>query len=632
MLACPSWGQTVSSNDRYQAYYDLLMMRTDTAVNKVVFYEKALSCSREYRALLLSTPSNADYYGKTQSVVKELYALVHMGAGFYSQNHQDSLAYEYAKMAVDLAMMKEMSDQGLRNAREYPSLVLFTGSRAFNAGKYEQAIKYLTEYIHVTDESQHPRVLHFLQRAESIVAQQRNIQGIDRDWNKDVPDFDLFAKESIRQGMEKWKQKDPYETVAEFKDRVNEENAKIKQRELQKILMDEYVQRFARKLEISDLQLKPYDADHQSFLIGSPYGDIVLTVPRGDNEARNFADNWSGVKIYNQNFIISNHKLALAGLTFTTPEGKVYQYDNKQALAYNEVHVDANFENLVDYSKLVNSDDHANTPVINEVDITVGTPDVDINIPDYKRVNNNTFAVIIANEHYTEVAPVPMAGNDGRVFAQYCEKTLGLPKENILQYADATIGKMNRAMEDIKNIANAYSQIRVIFYYAGHGIPDEKTHDAYLLPIDADGKNTKFCYSLSQLYGDLASLNAFSVVAFLDACFSGVTADGKSLMTSARGVALKPKQVMPTGNVVVFSAASGDETAYPYEDHGHGLFTYFLLKKLQDSKGSANLGDLASFIIENVKQKSVLINRKSQTPTVSYPIGIQTTWQKMKLR
>jgi hypothetical protein len=104
------------------------------------------------------------------------------------------------------------------------------------------------------------------------------------------------------------------------------------------------------------------------------------------------------------------------------------------------------------------------------------------------------------------------------------------------------------------------------------------------------------------------------------------------LLASARGLALKPRQVMPKGNLVVFSAASGDETAYPYADHGHGLFTYFLLKKLQESKGSTNLGDLASYIIENVKQKSVLINKKIQTPTVSYPSGIQTTWHKLKLR
>jgi len=632
MSACPTWGQSELAADPYQSYQELLMMRNDTAVNKAVFYAKTLSCCQEYKSMLLATPSGLDSYGKTKSVLKSLYSFVRSGAGFYSQHQQDSTALVYAQTAVDIAMMKEMKDEGLRTSPDYPNFVIFVGSRIFNQGKYEDAIRYLTEFIDVTDVSMHPKVLVYLREAEGIVAQQRRNRGVKVDVNKDVPDFDLFAKESIRQSMDKWKQKDPYETLAEYKERVNEENAKAKQQELQKILMDEYVQRFSYKLDISDLQLKPYDADNQSFLIGSPYGDIVLPVPRTDNEARDFAENWSGIKVYNQNFVILNHKLALSELTFATPLGKVYQYDNSKALAYSQTQIDANFRDLVDYSMLVNSDDNSNKTVITQQEIAIGIPDVDINIPDYKKVNDKTFAVIIANENYTQVAPVPMAGNDGRIFALYCEKTLGLPKENILQYPDATYGKMIRAIQDIKNIANAYDQIRVIFYYAGHGIPNESTRDAFLLPIDGDGLHTEVCYPLKRLYDELSSLNTSSVVVFLDACFSGALGDGASLLSSARGLALKPKQITPKGNMVVFSAASGEETAYPYADHGHGLFTYFLLKKLQNSKGSTNLGDLANYIIENVKQKSVLINHKIQTPTVSYPSNIQSMWQKMKLR
>ena len=632
MTACPSWGQDIQQTDPYQSYKELLMMRNDTAVNKIVFYAKTLACCQEYKQLLHATPKGLDSYEKTKSVVKSLYTFARSGAGYFSQQQQDTVAMKCALTAVELAMMKEMEDQGIRNSPDYPNLVMFVASRSFNSGKYENAVRYLTEFINVTDVSQHPKVLVFLREAEGIVAQMRKNKGIQKDEQKDVPDFDLFAKESIRQAMDKWKEKDPYETVSEYKERVNEDNARVKQQEFQKILMDEYVQRFARKLDITDLQLKPYDADHQSFLIGSPYGDIVLTVPRTDNEARDFAENWASIKIYNQDFVIADHKLALGALTFSTPSGKVYQYDNSQALAYSQTEIDANFRDLVDYGKLVNSDENATKTVITKQEIAVGIPDVDINIPDYKKINDKTFAVIIANENYTQVAPVPLAGNDGRVFAQYCEKTLGLPKENILQYPDATYGKMIRAVQDIKNIASAYKEIRVIFYYAGHGIPNESTRDAFLLPIDADGTHTEVCYPLKRLYEELESMNSSSVVVFLDACFSGVIGDGSTLLASARGLALKPRQVMPKGNLVVFSAASGDETAYPYADHGHGLFTYFLLKKLQESKGSTNLGDLASYIIENVKQKSVLINKKIQTPTVSYPSGIQTTWHKLKLR
>ena len=56
------------------------------------------------------------------------------------------------------------------------------------------------------------------------------------------------------------------------------------------------------------------------------------------------------------------------------------------------------------------------------------------------------------------------------------------------------------------------------------------------------------------------------------------------MLASARGVAIKAKQNHPQGNMVVLSAAQGDETAHPYTEKGHGLFTYYLLKKLKETQ------------------------------------------------
>lgn len=635
-IILPLGAQTAEDADR--AYKELIEMRMDTAVSKDTFYAKVLECSRIQRSVLIASPMGVAAYAKAQSTLKSLYPFIRSGAGYYSQAHRDSLALIYAKMAVDIAIMQEMRDQGLRTMPDYPNFVYFVASRTYNAGQndpqqYVEAIKYLKEYMDVTDVSQHPRVLAYLKEAEHLAAQMQKSKTTFQDVRKGVPDFDIFARESIIQGMEKWKQKDPYETVAEYKDRVNEKTARAKQQELQHVLMDEYIQRFAHKMSVSDMQLKPYDADNQSFLIGCPYGDIVLIVPRTDNEARDFAESWSDIKVYNQNFVIADKKLALASLTFSTPSGKTYTYSNQQALAYNETHVDANFENLIDYGKLVNSEGSQTAKAkIGRQEVAVGVPDVDINIPVSKRTNDKTFAIIIANEKYTLVPQVPMASNDGAIFAKYCEQTLGLPKENILQYPDATYGKMIRALQDIKNIADAYNGIRVLVYYAGHGIPNESTRDAFLMPIDADGSTTEVCYPLKKLYAELSALKAESVVVFLDACFSGTTGDGSSLMANARGVALRARQEHPTGNLIVFSAASDDETAYPYTDHGHGLFTYYLLKKLQDSKGNTTLGELGDYITKNVKQRSVLINRKSQTPTVVSSAAMGDTWRKLKLK
>ena len=630
MVICLLSAKAQTMADADAMYKQFMLMRADTSFTKEQIYVKALECTRAYKAILTATPSGADGFDKCKSVLTSLYPFLKGGAGHSSQEHKDSLAVVFAKTAIGVAMMKEMQNEGLRKDNYYPQLVYFVAARTYNAEQYDDAIVYLKEYMDVTDVSQHPRVLQFLKEAEAIVSQRKKSEEEFVDIYKGVPDFDVFAKASIEKSMNEWKVKDPYETIEEYKLRVNEETAKKKQEELQKILMDEYVQRFAKQMDIHNLQIKPYDAENQSFLIETPYGDIVLPVPRENNEARDFAENWSSVKVYNQNFVISNRKLALAGLTFSTPAGKIYTYNNQKALAYNETQVDANFAEI-DYGMLANSKGSENKAKIGKKEVVVGVSDVDVNIPKGKGHNEKTFAVIIANEDYTSVPTVPMAGNDGRVFAQYCEQTLGLPKENILQYPNATYGKMIRAVQDITNIASAYNDIRVIFYYAGHGIPNESTRDAFLLPIDADGSQTEACYPLKKLYGELSGLGAKQVVVFLDACFSGSTGEGGTLMANARGVALVARQERPTGNLIVFSAASDDQTAFPYKDQGHGMFTYYLLKKLQSSKGNVTLGDLGQYIIDNVKQKSVVLNRKLQTPTVTCSSDLTGDWKSIKL-
>ena len=264
----------------------------------------------------------------------------------------------------------------------------------------------------------------------------------------------------------------------------------------------------------------------------------------------------------------------------------------------------------------------------------LGSSDVDENIPETPTDNTRTFAVIIANQHYTNIpgGDVLLALNDGSTMAKYCHQTLGMPKENVRYYADASYGTMLRAIQDIKQIAASFhGDINIVFYYAGHGIPNEQTKDAYLLPTDADGLQTEGCYSLNRLYAELGSTGAKQIVVFLDACFSG-SKRGEGMLAMARGIGVKPKREDPNGNMVVFTAASGEETAYPYSVKGHGLFTYYLLKKLQETQGDVTLGELGSYVSENVRQQSAVINRKPQTPTFTPSSALAESWQDLKLR
>lgn len=259
--------------------------------------------------------------------------------------------------------------------------------------------------------------------------------------------------------------------------------------------------------------------------------------------------------------------------------------------------------------------------------------EVDRNIPRSATESRNRFAVIIGNEDYRNgVAGVEFAAKDARVFADYCHRTLGLPESNIRRYENATYGDMLGALKDIAAITEAYGgDVDIMFYYAGHGIPDERDRSAYLMPVDADGSMTEVCLPLATLYERLGGLGARSVVVFLDACFSG-SQRGEGMLMAARGVKIKSASVRPKGNMVVFSAASGDQTAYPYKEKGHGIFTYYLLGKLQETNGDVTLGDLYEHLSTNVAQQSVVVNRKVQLPVVNVSAQLADGWENMKLK
>lgn len=266
-----------------------------------------------------------------------------------------------------------------------------------------------------------------------------------------------------------------------------------------------------------------------------------------------------------------------------------------------------------------------------DIKIASISSDIDKNIPEAINSNSNTFAIVIANETYNKEANVPYAVNDGNIFKEYCRNCLGIPEKNIHLITNATLNDIRHEVKWIQDVAEVYKgDAKIIFYYAGHGIPDEKSKNAYLLPTDGYGSDVATGYSLENLYKTFGSLPSKSITVFLDACFSGAKRDG-NMLASARGVAIKVKQTIPVGNMVVFTAAQGDETAYPYKEEEHGLFTYYLLKKLQETKGNATLGELSDYIKDQVERQSIVTNGKLQSPSIMATSSIGNEWKNWTL-
>ncbi len=256
---------------------------------------------------------------------------------------------------------------------------------------------------------------------------------------------------------------------------------------------------------------------------------------------------------------------------------------------------------------------------------------IDMDIPVIKgKVNDNLYCVIIANETYEQVPDVKFALNDGNTFKEYCIKTLGIPEKNIKTYLNASFTDMRRAfsfMEQISNLKKGNSKF--IFYYAGHGIPSEADQTAYLLPTDGYPTDVATCIRLKEMYQRFGKMQSENVLVLLDACFSGVQRGSGGAMVEHRGITRVKNETL-TGNVVAFSAASGEQTAMAYKDAGHGMFTYHLLNKLKATKGNITLGELVNHVKEKVGEDAILINDKPQTPSVVASPLIKAKWANIK--
>ena len=60
------------------------------------------------------------------------------------------------------------------------------------------------------------------------------------------------------------------------------------------------------------------------------------------------------------------------------------------------------------------------------------------------------------------------------------------------------------------------------------------------------------------------------------------------------------------------------------------MFTYFLLKKLKETKGNTTYNELFNYIEFNVKLNSVLHNNKQQTPKINVSSNIFNQWKNWK--
>lgn len=263
--------------------------------------------------------------------------------------------------------------------------------------------------------------------------------------------------------------------------------------------------------------------------------------------------------------------------------------------------------------------------------------DVDINVPFSKNKYDNKYALIIGNEDYSSYqtglnseSNVDFAVNDAQIMKEYAKSTLGIPDDNIIYFENAKAVEMSRAVKTLNTIIkNTNGKSDILVYYAGHGFPDELNNEPYLIPVDVSGTDLQFAVKLSDLYAQLTEFPSQKVTVILDACFSG---GGRNQgLVASRGVKVKPKDNILKGNIVVFTASSGEQSSLFYKDKNHGLFTYYFLKKVQETNGNITYKELSDYLSEQVAIKSALINQKEQNPQTLISVSVKDKWFEWKI-
>ncbi|MBI3585435.1 MAG: caspase family protein [Nitrospinae bacterium] len=237
------------------------------------------------------------------------------------------------------------------------------------------------------------------------------------------------------------------------------------------------------------------------------------------------------------------------------------------------------------------------------------------NIANTERImGDNDLAVIIGIEGYQGIPKSDYSYDDAKLVGDYA-KAMGFKPRNIelLLEERATKSAIEKIIKTwLPNKAKPDS--RVFIYYSGHGAPEPKTGDAYIVPFDGDPNYLSDTgYPLKSLYDSLGKLQFAEVTVVLDSCFSG--AGGRSVLAKgARPLVMMADGSVLSSNMVVLSATQGTQISSSSPEKGHGIFTYYFLKAIKD--GKKNIAEIYEYIKPLVEDEAKQLNVQ-QSPSIN---------------
>lgn len=227
-------------------------------------------------------------------------------------------------------------------------------------------------------------------------------------------------------------------------------------------------------------------------------------------------------------------------------------------------------------------------------------------------INPSKYALIIGVSQYLHYPSLKLADNDAYRFEAFLRSLPGgaLRESDIILLIDAEANYQNirKALHDLSRKAQSAGEMLII-YYSGHGEKEGwLAYDSYGEPNDI--------ITYDEINRILAASPAQHKLYLADACYSGSAFKG---IQSDQGA----HQSLQSNNVTMITSSKADEKSSEDLKLSNGVFTYYLLKGLEDGAADANQDDIITDyeLMRYLERTIPQATKQQQTPQFYTPTG-----------
>jgi len=227
-------------------------------------------------------------------------------------------------------------------------------------------------------------------------------------------------------------------------------------------------------------------------------------------------------------------------------------------------------------------------------------------------------AIGIGTFRSASVGRVEFAGHDAEIMGRYFQRLAGIPPSRIKILTDehALKDDLVEVIEEwLPQAVEAGGE--VFIFIAARAVMSPSSGAVSLIPHEADPDSPVRLYSLRRLHDVLARLPMQRAIVMLDLT---LMQPGPRRSAGHKDPSWEPAHAQLRGDKLVqILGVSGHQEAHQYDEGGHGLFTYYLLKGLRgdadrDDNGVVMVGELCGYVRDEVLKTAKEKYHNAQEP------------------